>query len=287
MNKILITGANGLLGRQTIKTFCEHHEVHALVHRLPEDRVANVVYHEIDLSKSWNTDQFPQAADVIIHLAQSSRFREFPDQALDVFNVNVDSTARLLDYAKNAGVKKFFYASSGGVYGSGKGAFDEDTPINMNKSHGYYVGSKLCGEMLVQTYASLMDVTVLRIFFMYGSGQQRSMLIPRLVDNVLEGRSIMLQGKNGIRINPVHVTDAVAVIAKCLDMKGSRFINVAGPEVLSLREIAESISLHLNKPAIFEALGGEASDLIADNLMMKSLLKKGLMPLRDGLKDII
>lgn len=35
------------------------------------------------------------------------------------------------------------------------------------------------------------------------------MLVPRLVGSVARGKPIHLQGENGIRLNPIHVSDAV------------------------------------------------------------------------------
>ena len=77
----------------------------------------------VDLSSDWKISELPTKIDVIYHLAQSDKFRDFPAGAPDVFQVNINSTAKLLDYAKKTGVKSFIYASSGGVYGNGKNLF--------------------------------------------------------------------------------------------------------------------------------------------------------------------
>jgi nucleoside-diphosphate-sugar epimerase len=44
--------------------------------------------------------------DVVMHLAVSRRHREFPEAALDMFNVIVAITAHLLDFARKAGVRR-------------------------------------------------------------------------------------------------------------------------------------------------------------------------------------
>ena len=72
-----------------------------------------------------------------MHLAQSPRYRDFPEGALDVFEVNVGSTQRLLDWACRQGVKRFIYASSGGVYGHGEAPFEEDVPIKVAATLGH------------------------------------------------------------------------------------------------------------------------------------------------------
>lgn len=261
---ILITGANGLLGTHAVTQLVTQHQVHALVHAEPVQPVDGVNYHIVDLSQDWSTEVLPRSISAVIHLAQSSRFREFPEQAMDVFGVNVASTARLLDYARGAGAQHFIFASSGGVYGAGDEAFKENALISHHGQLGYYLGSKLCGEVLAQNYSSLMNVSVLRFFFMYGRGQKRSMLVPRLIDNVIAGQPITLQGADGLRINPVHVSDAVAALQSCLALKGSHTFNVAGREVLSLREIAEIIGQQVNRVPVFKVENGEPRHLIAN-----------------------
>ncbi|ABW30716.1 NAD dependent epimerase/dehydratase family protein [Acaryochloris marina MBIC11017] len=285
--RVLITGANGLLGSHTIDAIRHQCHVEAVVRQLPKLISRDVSYHLIDFSKNWKVADLPKSVDIIIHLAQSEHFREFPEQAMDVFQVNIESTARLLDYAFKSGAKKFIYASSGGVYGNGPIAFHENSSIVSHQKLGHYLGSKVCGEVLVQSYASIFDVIILRPFFMYGANQRRTMLIPRLVDCVVEGRPIILQGKDGIRINPVHVRDVVDVIKFCLTSSGSLTLNVAGPSILSIKEISEIIANIVNKKPHYYITNEIKNDLIGDNELMLSILDKELILLNEGILELI
>ncbi len=285
--KILITGAGGLVASHLIPVLKDIWEVHTTSHRELPERYSNVTYHSIDFAKPWTTEGLPSRIDAVIHLAQSSRYREFPDQALDIQQVNVDATARLLDYAHNAGAASFIFASTGGLYGSRTKPYTEACPILSLDSLNYHFASKLCGEALALCYRSLMHVTVLRPFFIYGTGQRRSMLIPRLVDSVREGRSIMLQGTEGIHINPVHVDDAVRLIQACLERASSGIINLAGPEILTLKHISEVVGVKLGIAPIFEYTPSEPSNLIGDNTLMCSMLDQSLIPFEQGVVDVL
>lgn len=285
--KILLTGANGLLGSHIVSALRQQYEIHAIVRIMPQVQIEGVLYYVIDFNADWEELYLPDGIDTIIHLAQSSHFRDFPEKALDVFRVNIESTARLLDYAKRSGVQRFIYASSGGVYGSGNVAFDENAPIVPPGQLNYYLGSKLCSEVLVQSYASLMNVIILRFFFMYGPGQKRSMLIPRLIDSVKEDKPITLQGKEGIKINPVHVSDAVEALSKAIYLQGSYTLNIAGSQILSLREITEIIGQKLNKSAVLDFKNEEPKHLVADIEAMKNLLGSPKILLVDGIESLI
>jgi nucleoside-diphosphate-sugar epimerase len=285
--KILITGSNGLLGRNLLLRLAKDNEVHALVREQPSEPVSGVYYHVVDLSVDWPINALPNYVDSIIHLAQSRRFREFPEEALDVFKVNIESTARLLDYANKVGAKQFFHASSGGVYDNGSDAFSESSPIIPPNQIDYYVGSKLIGEIMANSYSALMQVVVMRFFFIYGYGQNRSMLIPRLVDNVRNGRAIALQGKEGIRINPIHVTDAAAAVIAALGTSKSATYNIAGPDVLSLKNIGETIGELLGVQPHFEYVAGQPDDLIGDAASMRMTLHVPEVRVENGIKDLL
>lgn len=285
---ILITGSNGLLGRYLTENLVEAgHDVHALVHRESPNPIANANYHVLDLSVDWTERDLPNQVDSIVHLAQSAHYREFPAKALDVFNVNIASTARLLDYASRVGVRQFLYASSGGVYGSGDQAFHESFPINASRNLGYYLGSKLSGEILSQSYAAHMQVIVLRFFFIYGLHQSRGMLLPRLVDSIKEGRSISLQGADGLRINPVHASDAAKAVAAALGTTKSATYNIAGSEIHSLRSICAMIEILAGCRGKYTQSPGAPSDVIGDISAMRVALHEPQVKLIDGLKDLL
>jgi nucleoside-diphosphate-sugar epimerase len=284
---VLLTGASGLLGRELTPRLLDRFQVYALVRRPPETPSSGVSYLEVDFSKEWNPSTLPRHVDAIIHLAQSSRFREFPEEALDVFRVNVDSTARLLDYARMSGTKQFVYASSGGVYGTGTDAFSENSPLISPGKLGFYLGSKLCGEVLVQSYVPMMQALVLRFFFMYGPGQDRSMLIPRLVDSIRDGRPVILQGGDGIRINPIHVSDAATAVLAALNTTSSATYNIAGREVFSLRQVAETIGRLVGVEPVFEHQKEIPRDLIGAIGLMQKELHSATTHFAEGIKDLL
>ena len=170
MRTILITGYNGLVGKELIEELKKDNSFGLLGIGRSENSDVKVI--NIDLNTEWNENVLPTKADVIIHLAQSEKFREFPEAAFDVFNVNTTSTLKLLDYARKAGVTKFIYASSGGIYGNSHIGFNEDDPVVSRRDIGFYLGSKFCSELLADSYVTFFDVIILRFFFVYGKTQK-------------------------------------------------------------------------------------------------------------------
>lgn len=287
-NKLLITGGNGLLGKQLISSLSEQHDVYAIVRRKPTQQFKCVQYLYIDLSSEWDTSILPNDIDIVIHLAQSSKFRDFPNEAIDIFNVNVKSTALLLDYASKIDVKKFVYASSGGIYGTDSDkAFNESSPLPTTDKLGYYLGSKLCGEVLARNYSTNFDVITLRFFFMYGPEQNKTMLIPRLIYSIQNNLEIILKGYHGLKINPIFVDDAKNAVQNALCLNGSHVFNIGGGEVKSIRELAEIIGDTFGKKPNFKIVDDKAKDIIGDITGMKNKLYTPKINFYDGIKNFI
>lgn len=137
-------------------------------------------------------------------------------------------------------------------------------PINTFGQLGNYFATKLCSEILTHNYTQFFDVTLLRLFFIYGKGQRRSMLIPRLIDNVRNRVPIKLTVNGGIQINPILVCDVVKLLELLITSSGSYTFNVAGPEVLSLKEILEIIAQETGVEPILDISDAVGNNCIAN-----------------------
>lgn len=285
MSNILITGITGLLGSHlSVELSNLGHTLYGVTRRIYNK--ANYEPVLVDLSSDWEISELPTNIDVIYHLAQSDKFRDFPAGAPDVFQVNINSTAKLLDYATKSGVASFIYASSGGVYGNGKEPFLENEPIVPFGELGYYLGSKACSEILVQSYASELQVIILRPFFVYGKSQNRSMLIPRLFDNVAAGKPIELSSGDGIKINPIHVNDVVKVLTASLHNSASRTYNIGGPEILSIRKICNLFGSYLEKTPNYQNSSDLPKDLVGDISLISEVLHQPKIKLSEVIPEI-
>ena len=72
---------------------------------------------------------------------------------------------------------------------------------------GFYPRSKLAAEVLAAGYGTTRDA-VLRPFFDLRPGQE-GMLVATLAARVQAGEEVVVQGDPGLRLNPIHVDDAV------------------------------------------------------------------------------
>ena len=286
MTRILITGAAGFIGDALVARLNAEQEIFALVRKRPSKRVtAEVSWIEQDLTQSLNVAGLPDDLDVIIHLAQSRLYRQFPEMAEDIFRVNVGSTLSLLEYGRKVGVKKFIYASSGGIYGYGSEKCSEADAANPRD---FYSTSKYCSELLIGNYKPYFEVVVFRFFFVYGP-KQKGMLIPRLIENVRKGEPIIIRGESGTRLNPIHVEDAIRAFSSALETPASGVFNIAGDEIVSIRDVSERIGAFMGKEPVFRYEKNVVpGDMIGDNSRMKADL--GIVPtisLKTGISEML
>lgn len=290
MRNCLITGVNGLIGSNLANALLENNWQVFGVGRRSSALNEKIKYTELDLSREWSDAKLPSSVEAVIHLAQSPHYRDFPNSAESLFNVNTVSTLRLLDYARKVNAKTFILASSGGVYEESDEYLTEDNHkvISFAKHNSnFYVASKVCSEIISESYASLLNIVTLRFFFVYGQPQMQSMLIPRLIHSVANDIPITLQGSEGLKINPTYVDDAVKAIQTGLELNESHTINIAGPEVLSLKEISEIIGKHLNKKPIYQTNEDSPKKLIGDTRKMSDLLMAPTTQFATGLKYML
>jgi UDP-glucose 4-epimerase len=285
--RILITGATGFLGSRLVARLRLDHEIWAVTRSEP-DALAGVHWIVQDLAANVWDAALPQEIGAIIHLAQSPLFRDFPESAAAIYAVAAGATMRLLDWSWRAGARHFILASTGGLYGSSERPVRESDPLpEMRSQLGLYFAAKRASELLVTQYAGEMHTAILRCFFVYGSGQAPQMLMPRLVDNIRSRHPVYLHGEDGIRINPIHVDDAVLAIERCLALDESRVFNIAGPEVATLREIALVIGRRVGETPVFTVDNTVTPNhLVADIQRMSSALGAPRIGIETGLAEL-
>lgn len=285
--RIVVTGATGLIGTHLIGSLTNRSRVWALARAGHPESAGHVTWVAQDLARSLEVTSLPAEADAVVHLAQSPHFREFPAGAADVFEVNVGSTARLLDWAVRARVRTFILASSGGVYGADERTFHEDDPLPLAGTLGHYLATRTAAEGLARSYSAHFNVVVLRFFFVYGPGQRADMLVPRLVASVKAGRVVTLRGPDGLRFNPTHARDAAAAVESALSLASSETVNVAGPRVLSLREAVEAIGSAVGRSPAFEVVPSNRSeDIVGDIGKMRRLLRAPEVSFEEGVREL-
>ncbi len=285
---IIVSGANGVVGQALLHHLAASGEnVIALVRSAAasaELAGPGIELVELDLATFSNTSGLPAKANAVVHLAQGRRYREFPTAANEVFQINTAATVRLAEYAVAAGVTNFIYTSTGTVYEKQARPVAETDPT---QSADFYSATKLSAETLLGPFTDLMHVCLPRLFYVYGPAQQ-NMLVSNLAATIQDGRTITLQGPDGISIAPVYSGDVAAVLAAALKEDWTGIWNVGGSAVVSLRELATQIGETIGHEPAFEQIADETPpSLLPDLAKLASRFDlDGFLPLEAGLANM-
>lgn len=217
--KIVVTGGAGFIGSNIVDAYLEEgHEVHILDdfstgQKSNLNRKAEL--HEVDI-----TD--PRAARVIErikpdamnhHAAQMDVRHSVADPTFDA-RVNIIGFITLLEAAKNAGVKKVIFASSGGaVYGE-QDVFPAPEDHVTRPASPYGV-SKRAGELYLSYYQQTFGLPyiALRYANVYGprqSAKGEAGVVAIFLTLLLAGKTPVINGDGGQTRDYVYVGDVVA-----------------------------------------------------------------------------
>jgi nucleoside-diphosphate-sugar epimerase len=255
--RILLTGATGFIGQALLAVAPPEFAFVTLGRRPAPVMRPDLVHIDADLSappslqSALGSGRIEPPIDIVMHLAVSRYHRGFPETALDMFNVDVASAAHLLDFARQAGVRQFILGSTGTVYHPfNQPMCREDDLLEPQTYFGF---CKLAAERFALAYSpTYFDVFVPRFFSPYGPGQE-DRLISGLIGNVIAGRPIRLppQG-DGLSTAPLYLDDAVRVLLEAISQGWRGVVNIGGPQVLTLTDMAHIIGRVVGREPIFE-----------------------------------
>lgn len=230
----------------------------------------------------------PAGTECVVYLAQSPYYRQMPEKASHLWGVNVLSAMKVAELARHRGVRRFIYASTGNVYSPSFSPLSEGDSLRRDD---WYALSKIHAEEGLGLYRSDMSVTVTRIFGVYGPGQADK-LVPNLAQSIRSGVPIKLapnphddEDKGGLKVSLCYIDDVVEIFSRLIAQEGPDVINVAGPEVLSVRDIAQAIGDTLGISPKFEiASQPRGLDLIADVTMLVGMLSPKFKPFVESIR---
>lgn len=260
---VLVAGGTGFLGSRLVERLLRRRSACVWViarHPPPALPEGRVVFLRHDLARPLDGLDLPARIRTVFHCASPR-----DGTAAELFAPNVQGTHELLAYSARAGARRFIYVSSGGVSGYDDQPIPEDARPAPGSPH---LMSKLAGELAVRSAETPVPSTIVRLFFHYGPGQRRG-LIPLLCGRIIRGEPIVVGVAGAPALNPIHVGDAVRLLVRMGESRRpSPVVNLAGGEVINVRQLAERLARHLERRPVFRPDRSRRDHLIGDTRLL-------------------
>ncbi len=259
MKKILITGANGLVGSRTARKFAEaNFEVFALCRpgsdlSLLADISTKITIIEGDildiasLEKALDND-----IDFVVHTAAVVSYS--PKDRNNMYKVNVEGTANIVNICLDKKIKKLCYVSSIAALGKPNsstehtlsGVIDENQKWEDSPLNSHYAKSKYQGELEVwRGQAEGLNTVIVNPSVILGEGDWNKSST-QLFKYVYDEHRFFTEGN----LNYVDVRDVVEAIFQLTvsEIKNERFILNAG--TITYKKFFEGVAkiFHKNPP---------------------------------------
>lgn len=269
--KILVTGANGLLGQTIIKLLLKT-QYEVIGTGRGEDRVnvnatANYTYKDIDITNGPAIEELilEQRPTIIVHAAAMTQVDQCELHKQECYNINVTATRFIIDAAKAVG-SRFIFVSTDFIFDGSNGPYsesDEPAPVN------YYGSTKMVAEKAVME--SGLDYAIARTILVYGSvpATGRTNIVGFVRDN-LEANKPIKMVTDQVR-TPTFVDDLAKGIILIIEKNGKGVYHLSGEQKMTpydiaietaryfgLREdlISKASSEDINQPAVRPAKTG-------------------------------
>jgi dTDP-4-dehydrorhamnose reductase len=243
--RILVIGANGMLGQRVIKFYSSQVNIELLGSSIePEPVYKGIEYVCCDLSKRENVkkviyDFYP---DFVINTAAYTNVDKSEVEREAAWKTNVKGVEYMAEACRVVDAH-LVHISTDYVFDGTKGPYNETAIPN---PLGYYGRTKLASENALKISGSFY--TILRTNVLYGIAESRPDFVRWLVNTVRKGDKVRIV-TDQIN-NPTFLDDLVQGISKVIEYRKQGLYNIGGKEFLSRYDfsliIADYFSLDKN-----------------------------------------
>ncbi|HUX60948.1 MAG TPA: dTDP-4-dehydrorhamnose reductase [Ignavibacteriaceae bacterium] len=241
-NRILVVGANGMLGLRTIDFFSKKQNVQLLGCSIEENPLyKDVDYISCDISKRENikkiiSDFYP---DFIINAAAYTNVDKSETERELAWKINVKGVEYLAESARNIDAH-LIHISSDYIFDGKNGPYHENEKPN---PLGYYGRTKLASENALRISGAMN--TILRTNVLYGlAAQSRPDFVRWVVQTVGDNKSVRIV-TDQIN-NPTFIDDLVQAISIVIEFRKVGIFNIGGQEFLSRFDFTTIIADYFN-----------------------------------------
>ena len=239
-SKILVTGGAGFIGSALIETLLATGNKVVCLDNLATGKIKNIAgfqsntnFHFIegDICNLADCQKAAKGAQYVLHQAALGSVPRSVKDPITSNDVNVSGFLNMITSARDAGVKRFVYASSSSVYGDHPALpkFEENTGNPLSP----YAVTKKVNELYAKVFGELygMETLGLRYFNVFGRRQdpdgQYAAVIPRFVKAMIKHESPVIFGDGSQTRDFTYIENVVQANLKAAVVTNPEAFNTA------------------------------------------------------------
>ncbi|MEO6882855.1 MAG: SDR family oxidoreductase [Bacteroidia bacterium] len=246
MQKILITGANGLLGQKLVYMLLKNKNIQLIATSKDENRIlekSGYTYESLNICNKSEVEKifFKHLPDVVINTAAMTNVDACETQKEECFLLNVTAVQNMIDTIQQSKNKlrdsHFIHLSTDFIFDGEAGPYKEtDIPNPLS----YYAWSKNESEKLLQK--SEIKWAILRTIIIYGivDNMSRSNIVLWAKDALSKGQKINVVDDQ-FRA-PTLAEDLAQACINCANKGATGVYHVSGKDIMSILELVYAVA---------------------------------------------
>ena len=250
MNKVLVTGATGFLGKYLVEELINNG--YEVVAHGRKENVLNILkeQYKVEILKCSldEIENIDMNVDYVIHAAALSTVW---GKWKDFYNSNVQGTENVIEFCLKNNVRRLVYVSSPSVYSAKYDRFDiKEEDFDKKNKLNFYIKSKILAENLINKIDNQkLETVIIRPRGLFGIGD--TSLIPRLINaNRKIGMPLFNEGKNVVDVTCVENVAYSLRLAMEKEEANGKIYNITNGEPTEFKKILDKL---------FEELGEKAN----------------------------
>jgi len=241
--KVVVTGANGFIGRHVLSELAKYSvEVIPVVRSMASSDLPEFIKYkaiELDIRNlPENIFEYVGSPDVLIHLAWGG----LPNySSLHHFEQELPTQYQFLQNLVKSGLQSVVVTGTCFEYGMQSGSLHESMPTLPTNPYGF-AKDVLRRQLEYLQQTNHFSLTWARLFYLYGEGQAENSLLPQLHKAIMQGdKTFNMSGGEQLR-DYLPVTEVAQHIASlAMKQKNIGIVNICSGKPISIRRLAEKL----------------------------------------------
>jgi GDP-L-fucose synthase len=296
--KVLVTGGNGMIGRQLVKLLLERGAKVYVADLNKADLPEEVVHLKIDLRQFNDCISACEGMDYVFNLVGIKCSPKVTmEQPFDIMGPMMQFNTNMIEAALTTpSVKWFLYTSTVGVYTPAEIFYEDDVWNGYPSRNDWYGGwAKRMGELQCEAYEKQHGegkCSIVRPANVYGPHDnfdpKNSMVVPSLIRKAYENDIIEVWGDGSSIRDFIHAKDVALGMLFAVENKITKPLNLGSGTGVTIKQLADTVANYFNKPIqwLTDKPAGDAKRIFS----MERANEYGFYPsvsLEDGVKDAI